>query len=175
MRAVVTIVASLFLAGQAVAANIELLSSQDDAACEHFKTPRVKAPIPWERLADSQDGENYRAVFDFENSGSKMEVRRREDLMLAFAGTYFLVAPPGTNVPLDWFRAQAGTSAGFVGPPAPMKMYWQEDMNVDAEVVEFNKLHYVRTTPIYDDMPLIMILEPKDGKLRELCRYKRPD
>jgi len=174
MRGLINFVALFFMSGPVfAAATSETLFSGDDAVCEYFKTVRPAAPINWQRLADSSDGENYRAVFDFENTGKPMEVRRREDLMLAFAGTYFLVAPPGTNVPLDWFRAQAGTSKGFTGPPPPMKMYWQEDMNVDADVVVFNKRHYVRTTPIYDNLLLIMILEPKDGKLQQVCKYSR--
>jgi hypothetical protein len=175
MRAVFLLAASLILARPAAAAGIELLASEDDAVCEHFKTTRPPAPIKWQRLSDSSEGENYRAVFDFENTGMPMEVRRREDLMVAFAGTYYLVALPGTEVPLDWFRAQAAGAQGFKGVPAPMRMYWQEDMNVDAEVVLYNKRHYIRTTPIYDDFPFIMILEPRDGKLQQVCRYKRPD
>ncbi len=175
MRVLCALAVSVFLTAPAVAADIEILQSEDTAVCDYFKTTRPPAPITWQRLADSSDGYNYHAVFDFENTGTQMQVRRRDDQMLAFAGTYFLVAPQGADVSLDWFRDQAGGANGFKGPPAPMKMYWHEEMNSDAEIVQFNKRYYVRATPIYDDFPFIMILEAKDGKLKQICRYKRPD
>jgi len=153
---------------------LDVLVSEDNAVCEHFKFPRPAAPIKWQQMADSSDGLNFRAQFDFENTGKPQEVRRREDQMMAFAGTYYLVAPIGTDVPLDWFRQQADAVKGFQGPPAPMKMYWQDDMNVDAEIVQFNKRTYVRTIPVSEQFNLIMIFEPKDGVLKQVCRYARP-
>ena len=158
----------------AAAPGYEVLESKDPAVCDYFKVPRAAAPIKWEALPESSDGLNARAVFDFENSGKPQEVRRRRDEMMAFEGTYFLVAPQGTAVPLDWFRAQVDAVKGFMAPPAPMKMYWQDDINVDAEIVQFNKKQYVRTLPVRDDIPLVMILEAKDGALRQLCKYARP-
>src|SRR5262249_26425118 len=139
----------------------------------YFKTPRPAAPVKWERLPDTSDGENYRASFDFENTGKPMEVRRREDYMMAFLGTYFLVAPPGTDVPPDWFRDQTRSSDGFTGPPPPMKMYYQEDMNVDAELVLYNRRYYVRSVPVYDDFAFMMILEIKNGHLHQVCKFSR--
>ncbi len=155
-------------------AGYEVLDSQDAAVCDYFKVPRPAAPIKWEPLAESSDGLNFRAVFDFENSGKPVEVRRREDEMMAFQGTYYLVAPLGTTIPLDWFRAQVDAVKGFMGPPAPMKMYWQYDINVDAEIVQFNKKYYVRSVPVRDALNFVMILEARDGVLKQLCKYARP-
>jgi hypothetical protein len=173
MRAAVMI-ALLLMGGKALAAGTEIVASEDKAVCAHFQVTRPAAPIKWERLDDSSDGRNYRAVFDFENTGKPQEVRRREDEMMAFEGTYFLVAPQGAVVPLDWFREQVDLSAGFKGPPPPMKMYWQDDMNVTADIVQFNKKFYVRTLPVRDTLNFVMIMEAKDGTLKQVCRYSRP-
>ena len=93
---------------------------------------------------------------------------------MVFECTYFLVAPQGTPVPLDWFRAQVDAVKGFLGPPAPMKRYWQDDINVDAEILQFNKKCYVRTLPVRDDLNFVMILEARDGALKRLCKYAQP-
>jgi hypothetical protein len=173
MRAA-ALIGLLLIAGEVRAAGTEILVSEDKDVCNYFQATRPAAPIKWERLADSSDGRNYRAVFDFENTGKPQEVRRREDEMMAFEGTYFLVAPQGTKVPLDWFREQVDLPIGFKGPPPPMKMYWQSDMNVTAEIVQFNKTYYVRTVPVRYSLNFVMIMEAKDGALKQVCRYSRP-
>jgi hypothetical protein len=52
-----------------------------------------------------------------------------------------------------------------------MRMYWQEDLNSQAEIAIYNKRHYLRTTPVNENLNSVMIFEPRDGKLHMLCRY----
>lgn len=134
-----------------------VVNSADDKVCDYFRTHHDVAPIKWTSLLASSDGdENFRASFDFENTGKQAEVRRREDRSYVFGGTYFLVAPMGFAVPTDWFE-QLDMSKGFAQPPAPMRVYVQEDMNTTAEIAQFNKRNYVRTNPIREDINFVMI------------------
>jgi len=170
---VLGILAVLLTSAQAAAPSRQLviLTSEDEKVCEHFRTHHETAPIKWQTLPQTPEAENYRAVFDFENTGKPMEVRRREDLSFVFGGTYFAVAPQGYKISPDWFE-QIDPSKGFLGLPEPMRMYVQEDMNASGEVARFNDKYYVRTVPMKESLNYIMILEPKDGKLHELCRYQ---
>ncbi len=149
-----------------------ILNSQDAKVCEHFQTHFDSAPIKWQQLPRSPEGdENARATIDFENTGKPAQVFRHEDRTYVFGGSYFLVAPQGTTVPTDWFE-KLNMSAGPPHPPAPMRLYVQEDMNTTAEIAQFNKKNYLRTVPIREDLNFVMIFEAKDGKLQEICRYQ---
>lgn len=163
-------------AGMACAAapkrELTILNSQDAKVCEYFQSHFEAAPIKWQQLPRSAEGdENARATFDFENTGKPAQVFRHEDRTYVFGGSYFLVAPLGTTVATDWFE-KLDMSAGLPQPPAPMRLYVQEDMNTTAEIAQFNKKNYLRTVPIREDLHFVMIFEAKDGKLQEVCRYQ---
>ena len=158
---------------QAFAARVTLQTqfSESDAVCEYFRTHTAPAPIKWEALPPTPEAKNYRAVFDFENTGTPVEVRRREDESPVLFGTYFLIAPKGATVAPTWFDDLLDPMAGFRSPPERLRMYWQEDLNSQAELALYNKKHYLRTIPAEERLTGVMILEPRDGKLHMLCRY----
>jgi hypothetical protein len=170
----VAFLAAMLLAGTALAAAKEftVVRADDEKVCAHFRTHHDSAPIKWQILAPSAEGdENARASFDFENTGKPQQVFRHEDRTYVFGGTYFLVAPPGVTVLANWFEL-LDMSRGFPTPPEPLHLYAQEDMNTRAEIAVFNKRTYVRTTPIREDINALMIFEARGGKLREICRYE---
>lgn len=149
-----------------------ILNSQDAKVCAYFQTHHDSAPIKWQQLPRSSEGDEHtRATFDFENTGKPAQVFRHEDRTYVFGGSYFLVAPQGTTVPTNWFE-KLDMSVGLTQPSAPMRIYVQEDMNTTAEVAQFNKKNYLRTVPIREDLSFVMIMEAKDGKLQEVCRYQ---
>ena len=147
----------------------QVLESTDQKVCDYFKVHTESAPIKWERLPDTSGAENYRAAFDFENTGKPMEVHRREDPSFVFGGTYFVVAPQGFQIPPDWFET-LDKSTELAKPPAPMRLYVQEDMNTNAEIARFNNHTYLRTAPLKEELTFVMILEPKNGKLNQICK-----
>lgn len=165
--------AALALATDAFAAGVTLRTefSEDDGVCEYFRTHAAPAPIKWETLPPTPEARNFRAVFDFENTGTPVEVRRREDESPVFFGTYFLIAPKGAKVSPAWFDELLDPAAGFRAPPEGMRMYWQDDLNSQAEIALYNKKHYLRTIPGEERLNAVMILAPRDGKLHMLCKY----
>ncbi len=174
MLRLAVLLAGLATASNAFAAAVTLQTqfSEDDGVCEYFRTRTAPAPIKWEALPNTPEAKNFRAIFDFENTGTPVEVRRREDESPVFFGTYFLIAPKGAKVPPNWFDDLLDPTAGFRAPPEGMRMYWQDDLNSQAEIALYNKKHYLRTIPGEERLTGVMILEPRDGKLHLICRYQ---
>jgi len=126
-----------------------------------------KSTVVWERASNARN--ESRAKFDFEGTGSNQEVARKEAAARAYSGTYFVVAPLGTEIPSGWMIDSNQSSE------TSLKIYVGSN-GQSWEVVSIGGQQFLLGTEMvgfrgFD--PALVVGVPRNGQIHTICEFEK--